>query len=340
MKFSKTKSALSTSMAAIFLLAGCTPVAVNNEAKPATQRGAFFSKADEVDVSGKEAFAKAKKVAVPVFRVAFASEAGAKSTAGGGLGGSGATVHAKTKLIGADDKNLQAITDKAYANFISTLKANGYTVVDASTITSQPEYQAIDSKPNGSLNDADDRRYFAPTGQKLIMQPGEGGALSGFAALAGNAPYKKLGEIAKKNGDVSLLDVTYHINYLNTEGDSGFFQMSANVEIGAGLSVAPGSKITLFSKDALECVGYCPNTMPVAKLGQAVYSTEQFGELKDTTTDAERTGQYALAALATFAGVHKSSSWSFDLTVDPVKFESVASKVIAQTNEKLISAIK
>lgn len=317
-------------------LTSCTGVSVNENSKPAEQKGAFFSTKSTIETTGDKGFKEEKRVAVPSFRVGFVQALGAKAHASGGLGSSGyANVKANTTLHGLDNDVYQALTDAAYANFIADLKAKGYEVVDKKEFEGLASYQNMStvSSPQKLEVGGGDILYFAPTGMKLIVMPGEEGGLSGLKGLDSNGPLKALPAIGKEL-KAGVMEASFVVDYVNAGGSGGFFARSASVEVGPGLSIRPGSGVTFWGYNASQCVGYCPDVYSSAKLGQAVYSQEKFGELKDMQTDAEKAGQMALRAVTALAG--SSYGWAtYEMHAKPEDYKRITSGLLEQSNEKL-----
>jgi hypothetical protein len=319
------------SAVALATLAACAGVKVGDNVAPTKQKGAFFTTRSDVVVENAGSFKGNKKIAIPVFRVGFASTAGAKSDAGGGIGGSGASVKANTKMIGMKDGVYQRVAESAYKNFVSDLKAAGYEVVSASAVKATAGYKELKKHANGK--ELNGMLYYAPSELEVVMLPGEEGVLSGFNAIGDNKAYTS---IMKELG-ASVANVTLNVDYLTNNADSGYFQMSAGFEIGAVLSVRPGSGVHFYSFKDLDCVGYCTNGWGKINLGQAIYSQEKFGELTDITSDASAAGQYALAMVSHFAGVKKNSWREFELRVDSDKFERITKDLTNKTNKAIIA---
>src|SRR5690606_28582023 len=106
------------------------------------------------------------------FTVGFDIDATDSVKAGGGLMGSGfgGKATAKSKLVGVDDKVLQAITDAAYNDFVAELKAKGYKVADRSQLTSFEDFKSTKTYPvpyedtqGGLLGGGTTSKYFAPS---------------------------------------------------------------------------------------------------------------------------------------------------------------------------------
>lgn len=124
------------------------------------------------------AFPKTNRVAIAGFRVIFVThnEARAISRASylpGGVERGSAKAKLVVELDGVDEATMQAITDRAYADFVAQLKLAGREVIPAEQM--QSFFDAVKRSPQpykGTLGLAEGRG-FAPTGQPLWFQSGD-----------------------------------------------------------------------------------------------------------------------------------------------------------------------
>jgi hypothetical protein len=321
-------------------LVGCSPITVKENAVPQTQTGIFWTAKDPIDVSGASAIKGEKKAALVVFRVGFAQGRNQGAHARGAFSGPGtATATARTKLLGLDTATYQNVANEVYRHFLEELKSAGFEVVEHAALQHNPSYaamaavespKAVDSSVAGNVI------FFAPAEMKLAMLPGDEGALSGFNALSPNDPSRVIPKIVAEMG-VSAMAVTYYVDYVNAEGDGGFIATRASVSVGPGLSVRPGSGLQFYGYAASKCSGFCPNTTAALKLGQAVYSTEPFGEFVDVTQ-----AEGAQIALSVFTGLTTGSvrRWKdFEMRADPAKYQAITTRILREANAKLVQAM-
>ena len=112
-------------------LAACVggPSASNGVQKRAEAKSGFLGmqKTDAIVATTPAAFKNANNVVIGSFLVGFATYKTDSAKAGGGLTGNGfgGKSTAKSTLNGISDATMQAITDKAYNDFVASLKAKG-----------------------------------------------------------------------------------------------------------------------------------------------------------------------------------------------------------------------
>ncbi|PZO86150.1 MAG: hypothetical protein DI626_06815 [Micavibrio aeruginosavorus] len=317
-------------IAMALLLAGCVTSSGGTMA-PEAATGFLGMKSDDIKIDTAKAFAGKKDVVIGSFKVGFVTYNKASQTAGGGLmGGMAGRASAKTNLEGVSDSTMQQITDAAYADFTSLLKANGYNVVDRSTIVSTSEYKkaSVETSPQ---RDADsvlvpkaDITFFAPTGMPLH---GKGFAFS--------SPLVAFGTLGEKTG-VPVLDVEYIVNFANADGYGGSFRSTAAVNVGQGISVVPGGRVTIYGGQA----GTFSNNIGSVTLGQPVFSTEEFATVSEMTTDGENALGYAANAFSAVLGGGTSISREYAVKADAGKYAAISKSVLNKANVKLVGTMK
>ena len=310
-------------------LAGCVTSSGNSMA-PQASTGFLGMKSDDIKVDTPKAFAGKKDVVIGSFKVGFVTYNKASQKAGGGLmGGMAGRATARTTLNGVNDAQMQKITDAAYADFTSMLKANGYNVVDRSTITNTSEYKkaSVEKSPQRDAESVlvmgSDVTYFAPSGLPLH---GKGFAFSN--------PMMAFGTIGGKTG-VPVLDVEYIVNFANADGYGGSFRNSAAVNVGQGISVVSGSRVTALGGQG----GTFSTDIGTVSLGQPVYSTEEFATVAEMTTGGEKALGYAANAFSAVLGGGTSISREYTVNADPGKYEAVSKSVLSQANKKLVGTM-
>ena len=311
------------SVALVLVLAGCGVSANGGAMAPEKNTGFFGSEKADLDVTEAKAFAGKKDVIIGTFRVGFITynKVGHK-TGGGVFGGSRGSASAKSTLIGVPEATMQKITEAAYANFVSTLKANGYNVLDRSKLTATAEYQKMSTETSPYKADmgSADVTYIAPAGMPI---KGTGFAFS--------APMSAMPYAAEKAG-ASVIDVDYVVNFVQGSG-AGY--SVATVEIGQGVSVDAGNGITFYGGKP----GMTSLDTGSVKLGQPIYSTETFATVTDTSSAAGQALGVAANVFSYALGGGGSVVKSYDFQADPVKYAAVAEKVLADTNTKIIGGM-
>ena len=217
---------------------------------------AYAGDSGPVKVSGKDALAGAKSIAVAAFNVGFIFESTDQTKATGGMiGAFGGTTKAKSSLVGVTPEMMQKIADAAYADFVAKLAASGLAVKNTAEMFAAPEM----AKPHGQVSPLDisialekkskgKATYVKPTAlPTLIMVAGDfqgsGFSSMGLAMDSGQASYA-LSQYAKAAG-VPVVGVTYLVDF-SQQKRPGAFSLGG-IEVNANLSVVPGySRMSVF----------------------------------------------------------------------------------------------
>jgi hypothetical protein len=312
--------------ALVLALAGCGVNAKQGGMAPAKNTGFFGSAKADLDVMEEEVFAGKKDVIIGAFRVGFITynKVGHK-TGGGMFGGSRGSAKAKSTLIGVDESTMQAITDAAYADFVSTLKANGYNVLDRDRLISTAEYKKMSTAPSPYKTDigSADVTYLAPKGMPIKSN---GMSFGAFSAPNTSMPY------AAQKAGAAVIDVDYVVNFVQGEG-AGY--SVATVEVGQGISVDAGNGLTFYGGNP----GMTSMDVGSIKLGQPVYSTEEFATVTDTSSATGQALGYAANVVSYALGGGGSVVKSYEFKASPAKYKAISTKVLADANKRLIGGM-
>jgi hypothetical protein len=312
--------------ALILALAGCSGISASGGGTaPEKNTGFLGSTKSDLDIGTAKAFSGKKDVVIGAFRVGFVTYNRVSHSTGSSLLAAAHTAgraSARSTLMGIDDATMQKITDAAYADFIATLKSNGYNVIDHAKLAALPEYRKMGTEkaPYKTEDQGTDLTYFTPAGLPLK------GSGFGFSH-----PLSAMAVAAEKLG-APVLDVDYKLNFANGSG-AGF--SVATVEVGQGISVPVGSGITLIGGQ----MGTFSNNVGSVKLGQPVYSTETFASIEDTTTNADVAMQTAANVVSHLLGSGGTATKAFNFHADPAKYRAVSEKVLADTNKRIIGGM-
>lgn len=323
-----------------FMLAGCVEnVQVAQNSAPVARKSSLFTKADEIELHGESSIKGERRVAVPLFRVAFYTEKDAGETAKGTGSTGTATTSVDSNLLGIDQAVFQKVTDVAYQDFIAKLKAAGFEIIPYAEIARAQSFQGLDVVSSPHTEKAlfgQDALYVAPNGTKLAL-PGSVTGLSG--AFSGGAAEKIVPKLVKEM-QAAMIDVTYYVDYLNTTTEGGgWFSTRATVEIGQGIYVMPGSGAGFQGYAASKCTGYCPDMWSSAKLGQVIYSNEPVGELRDVTSDAAKTTEKVMNVIGGLLTGSVRQHREYELQGDPAKYQKVATEVLGTANQAIVSSL-
>jgi hypothetical protein len=285
-------------------------------------------------------------VTVGAFNIGFIFESTDQTAASGGLMGAfGGTTKAKSELVGVTPEMMQAVTDAAYADFVSQLTANGYAVQapaglfgHAALARTKPQEAPLDiniALEKGSKGKA---TYYKPSALPgLHMIPGDfvGSGMSsiGINMAAGQANMA-FNSYAKQAG-VGVIDVVYLIDFSQQKRPGAF--SFGGIEVNSALSVsADYSRITLIAPNGKQSV--ITVKAPVAVEGE-------FVEKADASSGADKAVQSAgnvvggLAAVAGFGGLRFGKTRKFAFNAKPGNYEAGAAKAANLASTMLIGRL-
>src|SRR3989344_1033951 len=285
-------------------------------------------------------------VTVGAFNVGFIFESTDQTAASGGLMGAfGGTTKAKSELVGVTPELMQAVTDAAYADFVSQLTASGYAVQaptemfgHAALAKTKSQDMPLDiniALEKGSKGKA---TYYKPTAlPSLLMIPGDfvGSGMSsiGMNMAAGQA-VGALNAYAKQAG-VGVIDVVYLIDFSQQKrpgavsfgGVGGKSALSVSADYSRITLIAPSGKQSVITVKA-----------PVAVEGELV-------EKSDASSGTDKAMQSAgnvvggLAAVAGFGGLRFGKTRKFAFTAKPGNYEEGATKAASLASAMLIGRL-
>lgn len=331
-------------LAALLLTtSSCAGVSASNgSVDPAKQTSGFMglTETNDVEVKTPKAFAGKNQVIIGNFKVAFTTFTKAKQVAKGGIlsgNTSWGKASAHTTLTGVSDSDMQAITDKAYADFVSTLQENGYTVVDRNQLESAKHYEKITQKSNPEKKEGsffsgatDKLTIVSPKGLPFYYYPGEAGESGGFAFSSPGAVYAIFADESK----IPVLSVYYTVDFANAGGYGGYRNW-ASLEVGQGMSIRPGSGVQFIGGQA----GTFSSAIGSATLGQAVFADDKFGTMADTTSDATKAGMVAANVLSVALGQGTNQYREYEVKANPADYQKLADKLLDEANGKLVKAM-
>ena len=307
---------------------------------------AYAGDSGPVKVSGKDALAGAKSIAVAAFNVGFIFESTDQTKATGGMiGAFGGTTKAKSSLVGVTPEMMQKIADAAYADFVAKLAASGLAVKNTAEMFAAPEM----AKPHGQVSPLDisialekkskgKATYVKPTAlPTLIMVAGDfqgsGFSSMGLAMDSGQASYA-LSQYAKAAG-VPVVGVTYLVDF-SQQKRPGAFSLGG-IEVNANLSVVPGySRMTVFGANG--------KTLTVT-LNQGVSVDGDFIDKHDASSGTAKTTQAVanvaggvMAAMGA-GGFMFGKTRKFEFDAKPGNYEEGAVKAADLANDVMLGQI-
>lgn len=325
-------------------LTGCgAATATQGVMKAEKTKGGFMGLATNADlkVTGDAAFKGAREVVVGGFTVGFSTVQHSSRKAGGGLVGNGFGGKSSVfvTLEGLDEATMQAITDKAYADFTSKLKASGYTVLDRSVLLESKEFSGVKTYNSPEVSTVG---LFSTTGKTTFMAPSAfGGKMYSFADVPGyvgglgfGSPAMGAAKLLESRKDgLRVLSVVYLLNFANADGHGGRWSMSSSVQVGQGLTVVPElSKMSMIK-------GYSSSFNAgtgVVGVGQPIQSDKEFVKVEDNTGAGFKASQVALNVVGVIGGVGTNQTSKYNFVTTPAKYSAAANDVLGQANSAVI----
>jgi hypothetical protein len=301
---------------------------------------------EPVKIAGPANAKGVSTVTVGAFNVGFIFESTDSTAATGGmLGAFGGTTKAKSELVGVTPEMMQAITDAAYADFVSQLGAQGYAVQPAADMfghaaLAKTKSQDIPLDINIALEKGSKGKatYFKPTAlPSLLMIPGDfmGSGMSsiGINMSAGQASMA-LTTYAKQAG-VGVIDVVYLIDFSQQKRPGAF--SFGGLQVNSALSVsADYSRMTLIAPSGKQSV--ITVKAPVAVEGEFVEKSDaSSGTDKALQSGANVAG--GVAAVMGFGGLRFGKTRKFEFTAKPGNYEEGAAKAASLASEMLIGRL-
>ena len=285
-------------------------------------------------------------VTVGAFNVGFIFESTDQTKATGGLMGAfGGTTKAKSELIGVTPAMMQAVTDAAYADFVSQLSASGYTVQPATDLfghaaLAKTKSQDVPLDINIALEKGSKGKatYYKPLAlPSLLMIPGDfmGSGMSSIGMnMAAGQTSAALSTYARQAG-VGVIDVVYLIDFSDQKRPGAF--SFGGIEVNSRLSVtADHSRITLIAPTGKQSV--ITVKAPVAVEGEFIDKTDaSSGADKALQSTANVAG--GLAAVAGLGGIGFGKTRKFAFTAKSGTYEEGAAKAASLASTMLIGRL-
>lgn len=298
------------------------------------------------------------RVFIPNFRVAFVVKTVAQAHAGSRLANLGNTAaspfgvktitQAQNKrvemaLAGADEKLLQALTDKLYEDFIARLKAAGREVVPWEEIKKTAGYDKIkltEAKPYLSspwaAGDKRDYLVLTPSGMPLFFTDSSLDSYLGDR-IGDLDTSRAVAELAARlNATAMIPTLQIDIAEVHSSGNSNWGS-DAEAELKPKLGIVNGSQLFLSNGEDKKL--FFIGEVGILRLEKPWYLDGEIGAVRVVDKFDTAALANALTAVTGAQGV-QSFSEKRELRVAPLKFASGVMKVGALFNEKMIAAAR
>lgn len=329
---------LSFMILAVLIVSGCAVSSTDKVVKAGQSKSGFMglSKTADVVVNNPRILQnQSGKVIIGSFKVAFMHDAKARSATRSGMfspgigrGKATATAHLK----GLETAQMQKLTNDIYQQFVSELKAQGYTVLSPEELASVPEYADLQNlgepspKENVAISMVAEGKstYVAPDGMKLVYYSGERQGLQNI----NQETIKKAQGLAMKT-DAAVLGVHYIVAFINANSHSSF--TSASVQIGQGVTILPTNAVTYF-KDNKSFMAY-------VTLGQAITSEKEFATIDNVTSAASKTLGTAVNVASALLGGATTQAENYNVTIKPDSYSDAVLDASGQATKKIVAKI-
>ncbi|MBP6251426.1 MAG: hypothetical protein KA387_01655 [Rubrivivax sp.] len=265
-----------------------------------------------LDPSALKILASAPRVVVAGFRVAFVTRNAASAhsrsafsnlghSAGGGMRTvtQAAVARVDVALQNVDDARMQAIVERAYADFMAALQATGRPVVPLTEMQASAGWQQLEftptDKPYVTSPTGTQKHYRFAAPQALPLWFGHFDAPLGDRAPFSLGNWRALNQLSVDTGAVVIVpQLVVDFADLSSSGNS-MWRRQAEVGAKSGMSIeAANSKLLIFhAKIAMA------GDLGSAPLKEGLALPGEFGEFVDITDEATKTGTQVANVLTT-----------------------------------------
>lgn len=297
-----------------------------------------------VKVDTKAAFSQVRQVVIGGFTIGFDTHKTDSAKAGGGLLGSGfgGKSTAKSELTGIGDEVLQAITDKAYGDFLAQLTAAGYTVVERAQLAEHDKFKTTNTltmphvdTQGGMLGGGNTTRYFAPSAFGGI-KAFHGDIMGTMGGIGFSSPNAGAAEFAKASG-IKVLHVAYRVDFANAEKYGGWYSSSSSVDVKQGLAIAK-------DLSRMGIIGGWGGTFSTDNgsitLADAITSDKEFAKISDATGEGAKTVETITNVIGMLGGIGTNKSRRYEFKADPAAYADGAHDALRKTSETFVGQMK
>ena len=289
---------------------------------------------EPIKATSARTFSGVQQVVVGNFNIAFVFEKTDKAFAGRGTNYGGSSV-AKSTLAGLTPADFQAITDAAYADFVTKMTAAGYQVADRATTYAAfadiASLRYVASGAEGTVqqdkNEKAKALFYAPTA--FGPTPIQAGAITGgtFGGFGQMGPAMARGKFSFAS-NIPVVDVRYVVDFSNAAFRGGAFSFGSAVTVTAQLAIV--ETLSTVSLTAPRGQGMLTLQTPVAVNGD-------FGGLADTTTRGQKVDQALGNMIGLLGGIGTRSSKSLTFNAIPEAYRGGAGDAAARTNYMVVN---
>lgn len=291
--------------------------------------GGMFSSPEEIPALEGDitAIKEAKKVFVPYFKVSFEKNmhSTARAESGNWKSSASAKIQANVETTGYKEDVFQKITDAAYEDLVSQLKAKGFDVIsraDAKAASKVMQHKIEEGKKAFPGIEDDESLYVATDTsfpEETWMSPlaPDGSLFAGPTDLADEL-------------EATMIIAGYNVSYVNVTSKEVSSFTGASVKISLGpVANAVGFMQVLHDGD-----------LHKVSMGQVAYSEIPFGHFEETTSTGTKAALAGVAVLGALMGSGSSLDITdYTLTVDEEKFVEATIDALKKTNAKFVDTL-
>lgn len=246
----------------------------------------------------------------------------------------------RAKLVGVSESVMQEITDTAYQDFISQLKNAGYSIENEKTLTSNSLWKDIDTEKGPIKVDSSFKAWTGGTEESTTLSP-SGKSLLEFS-MGNTMPYNVYAAADEIGMPIVNVNYTVHFVYFGSETDYKAnahtdikgAEYSAEVSLGQGIQVVPGSNVE-FSRGLTSTFSH-PNA--TISIGAPVVVPGAYGSNEDATSGAQKAANVFSSIVGIFSGSSQSAT-EINITADPAIYAANAKKALIGANKRIADAL-
>lgn len=316
-------------------------VAVDADFNPAAQAGSLVEIAQD-----RSTLKGLKRVAVTQFNIDFVTQDSVSAETSGFASAGRASVTGFYALVGVAEPEFQRLAERAYAEFVAGLRAEGLEVVSPAELAAAPSWQRLVASSTPLPLRSESMLTVGPAGMVIYGsqkartqtgQPGAKGLLGGLAAMSSITSaigaQGDLKSLREELGNATLLEVSLRLHFAQlASGNRGFFgRLSDTAKVSAKAH-------PIVSRAELNLQGEFKTAQLLVKV-PLLLDANAFSEVrKPAATTGEVAGAVATGLLRMAIGNKDShSSEKFEIVSDPERYGAVVGAGLAQTSRLLIA---
>lgn len=286
------------------------------------------------------------RVVIPFFQVQFVVDSDTTASV------SGAASKMMVRLQGPTPEQMQAITDRLYARFLTDLAAAGITVISPAEARVFPSYAKLQDggKPSGTHVEGHqgvNSLFFAPTGMSFYFLPTQDVAYTGAGSFGGFStamiPPKEQALMVESGAAVlgfrAVVDFAQLSN--NNKAPLRMFRSVARTGAKAGIAIRPvATQLWLMTPQAKPGMTDMQNRMRFEVQAPLMIDTDAITAMRDARTAGDKRGQLLGNAIGILGGGGISKLKKYDIEVDPAVWERDVEGALSGVERMFVARLK